>query len=213
MSVSVNRTTTEQPSNINPAEIKTLGLVLAGGESRRMGRDKGLLPFKGFPSLLHRQVRLMQQLPLDELVVSRHEKLDTPVDLGVPVLTDHNDQNHDGPLAGIHSAAYAYSNAETLLVLPVDLPLMDASSLDRLLKEGRQRNQTMTFEDEYLPLYLPLTDRVRTYLHDQLALVNSDKSIRGLLRFTQAQSLFPGSRTPLTNTNTEEEWRAAQQQS
>ncbi|MGB1090899.1 MAG: NTP transferase domain-containing protein [Oceanobacter sp.] len=197
-------------TDANKAPCKVLGLVLAGGESRRMGRDKALLPFKGFSSLLHRQVKLMQQLPLFELVVSRHERLQTPTDLGVPILSDHNDQQHDGPLAGLHSAAFAYPEADALLVLPVDLPLMDSSSMDRLLTEGIKRQVPLYFEDEYLPLYLPLTETIREYLADQLSMMASDRSIRGLLRANQAQTLIPKNQRALTNANTEAEWQATQ---
>ena len=85
-------------------------LILAGGKSSRMGRDKALLSINGQSLLAH-----MQQLAIDsgaaEVLVSRNQ----------PGFI--NDTEHQaGPLAGI-LAALAHCTTSQLLVLPVDTPL------------------------------------------------------------------------------------------
>ncbi|MFK4754634.1 MULTISPECIES: molybdenum cofactor guanylyltransferase [Oceanospirillaceae] len=188
-----------------------LGLVLAGGESRRMGQDKALLSVAGYPSLLHRQLALLQSLSLDACSVSRHRRHQTPTDLDVPVLSDSNSDNHEGPLAGIQAAALAWPEATAVLVLPVDLPFVCTASLQHLLEEGQRLRTAVYYENEYLPLYLPLHDALREDLCARITLAASDKSIRGLLRRENAVALPAPVDNTLTNTNTPEEWQASLQ--
>lgn len=188
----------------------TVGVLLAGGESRRMGQDKALLPMAGFATLLQRQLALLQSLPLDACSISRHRRHQTPTGLGVPILPDTNNEQHAGPLAGIQAAALAWPEASALLVLPVDLPFIRAETLQTLLDEGQRQHCAVYYENEYLPLYLPLHNTLRDDLNTRIALVSSDKSIRSLLRRQNAIALAAPLDNSLTNTNTPEEWQASQ---
>lgn len=187
----------------------TLGVLLAGGESRRMGQDKALLAIAEYPTLIHRQLALLQSLPVQGCVVSRHSRHQTPVNLPVPVLTDRNREQHEGPLAGIQAAAYAWPEATALLVLPVDLPFIRAEVLQRLLDEGQASGRAVYYDQQYLPLYLPLNDALRDDLNMRVELATADRSIKGLLRRVDAIALpLPDDPCVLTNTNTPEEWHA-----
>lgn len=104
-------------------------LLLAGGESRRMGREKATLEFRGQP-LWQRQLQLLQALgPKTILISARTVPGWVPDD--VEVLLD--DQPSRGPLSGL---AKALSRIETthLVVLAVDMPFMTASEFRRLLE-------------------------------------------------------------------------------
>jgi molybdopterin-guanine dinucleotide biosynthesis protein A len=102
-------------------------VILAGGQSRRMGRDKAWLPVKGQPLLL-RQIDLVRQLaPMEVFISGRPDTDYTP--LKYPVL--HDCFADAGPLAGIERALTAAS-APLLLVVAVDLPCMTASLLQQL---------------------------------------------------------------------------------
>lgn len=185
-----------------------MGLVLAGGESRRMGEDKGLLPFGDYPTLLHRQSALLHTLPLQRVMISRHQLLNTPNDLRKLVITDSNHTHHDGPLAGIYAAARAYPEATSLLVLPVDMPLMDQHSLASLLQEGASRRCTLHYEHEYFPLFLYLGEREREYLKQQLETATGNRSVHSLLHMADADVLPSPSASIFTNANTEDDWRS-----
>jgi len=183
-----------------------IGLVLAGGESRRMGSDKGLLPFERYPTLLHRQLSLLQRLPLQQVMISRHQLLDTPDDLRSCVISDSNQTHHDGPLAGIYAVARACPEATSLLVLPVDMPLMDQKSLSLLLETGLSQGCSLHYENEYFPLFLLLGKREREYLKEQLETATGNRSVHSLLHLTRAETLPSPSSTLFANTNTEDDW-------
>jgi molybdopterin-guanine dinucleotide biosynthesis protein A len=104
-------------------------VILAGGQSRRMGRDKAWLPLEGQP-LLARQMAAVRELDPVELFISGRTDTDYH-SLGCPVLTD--EFSDVGPLAGI-AAGLAAASAPLVLVLAVDMPDMTSAALRRLLE-------------------------------------------------------------------------------
>lgn len=79
-----------------------LGLVLAGGEGRRMGgRDKGLLPLGNRPMVAHVLERLMPQVACACISANRHPA--AYAELGVPVWGDAPAWQGMGPLAALAS--------------------------------------------------------------------------------------------------------------
>lgn len=102
-------------------------VILAGGKSSRMGRDKSLLEVDGQP-LLARMIQLARDMGADELFISGRADKDYSA-FGAPVLRD-NFQNA-GPLAGIETALRK-SSSPFLLVLAVDMPEMSADLLRQL---------------------------------------------------------------------------------
>ncbi|TYC89455.1 molybdenum cofactor guanylyltransferase [Novosphingobium sp. BW1] len=102
-----------------------LGVVLAGGQSRRFGTDKALARFAG-ESLLERAVAQLQAW-CDEVVVVGRE------DAPVPVLPDWPGPGM-GPLAGLagalrHGREQAFAS---VLSAPVDCPLLPEDLRARL---------------------------------------------------------------------------------
>ena len=131
---------------MSPAEPATVSvrfsaLLLAGGRSTRMGRDKALLPHpvSGLPLLAH-QAALLRSLPgFAELLLS------APAERGyelVGPLADARlvpDAAPDcGPLAGLAAGLSAASHPR-LLVLAVDLPFITSAWLDVLLAKASDR--------------------------------------------------------------------------
>jgi molybdopterin-guanine dinucleotide biosynthesis protein A len=108
--------------------MKFSAVILAGGKSSRMRRDKALLEVDRHP-LLTRQIRLARESGADEVFISGRAGSDYSA-FGVHVLMD-NFQNA-GPLAGIESAL-GKSPSPLLLVLAVDMPDMNADLLRRLV--------------------------------------------------------------------------------
>ena len=98
-----------------------LGVVLAGGEGRRMGRDKALVEVGGEP-LWKRQVRVLEGAGAGRIVLARRAG-QTPIDFPDCQLDAFADC---GPLAGIH-AALGIGGPSHVAVLAVDMPGIDAA--------------------------------------------------------------------------------------
>ncbi len=108
-----------------------MGLVLAGGRSRRMGQDKTQLTILG-QSLLMRTYELAVQV-CSETYISLRQGQDQPREPGIQSGTIIDDQYGEiGPLGGILSA-FDKQPGGPWLVLAVDLPCLDKNTLDFLL--------------------------------------------------------------------------------
>jgi len=107
-------------------------LILAGGQSKRMGRDKAWLETGGQP-LLARQIALARESGAREVFVSGRPGRDYSA-FGCPVLLDQFPDA--GPLAGIERGLDATSSP-LLLVLAVDLPGLKVELLQRLSAQCR----------------------------------------------------------------------------
>lgn len=99
-----------------PACEGTAGFVLAGGESRRMGRDKALVEFAG-ERLVERALRILREARIEARIAGAHADLEP----FAPVIPDVEPCR--GPLGGI-CAALAASAEQWAVFLPVDLPLL-----------------------------------------------------------------------------------------
>lgn len=102
-------------------------VILAGGKSARMGRDKALLETGG-QTLLARQIGLVREIGAAGIFISGRAGVDYST-FGCHVLED---EVHDiGPLAGIAHALDAVREP-LLLVLAVDMPNMNGNFLKKL---------------------------------------------------------------------------------
>lgn len=102
------------------------GIVLAGGRSRRMGRDKWSLTLNG-KTFLQMQVEKFRALGLEDILLSGGELPPLP---GTRVIGDRFPGQ--GPLAGLHACLSAAKHPAAL-VLSVDTPLAPIESLQALL--------------------------------------------------------------------------------
>ena len=111
-----------------PDSPAIVGVVLAGGDSSRMGRDKALLSLEG-RTLLSRSFSLLSTVCDRVVVADRGRGLE-------PDAESLADGPGHGPAAGILGAAGALPR-RALLVLACDLPHVSADLLRRLLREER----------------------------------------------------------------------------
>ena len=107
--------------------ISLSAVILAGGESSRMGRDKAWVEFDGQP-LIRRALHAVRSSGITDIFVSGRAGTDYSM-LRCPVLLDR--ESGSGPLAGIERALDT-TEAPLLLVLAVDLPRMTAGFLRKL---------------------------------------------------------------------------------
>jgi molybdopterin-guanine dinucleotide biosynthesis protein A len=105
------------------------GLVLAGGRSTRMQRDKATLPYQG-RNQLDRAMELLQARVAQAFVSVRPDQRQDPARARYAQVVDAHEGL--GPLAGI-AAAQAAQPGAAWLVLACDLPYLDAETISHLL--------------------------------------------------------------------------------
>lgn len=105
------------------------GLVLAGGASRRMGKDKGSVEYRGTPQA-RRAFALVAEHCERAMVSLRSEQSGLDSYAGLPLLTDKIEST--GPVAGIWSAMQEAPSA-AWLVISCDLPLLDGGGVEALI--------------------------------------------------------------------------------
>jgi molybdopterin-guanine dinucleotide biosynthesis protein A len=110
------------------------GLVLVGGESRRMGSDKALLSYDGKATQLERTASLLQSV-CPKVFVSQREQQPFPTPAGTEAIFDSVDEAR-GPLRGILSAMRIHPDAHWL-VLACDLPNLTTATLEKLIAAFR----------------------------------------------------------------------------
>lgn len=104
-------------------------LLLAGGRGQRMGgQDKGLLEWQGQPLIAHLQ-RKTRGLS-DDLIISCNRNQEKYAPFADQLVQDDID-DFPGPLAGIR-AGLAVARHAFVLVLPCDVPQIDAGLLDSM---------------------------------------------------------------------------------
>jgi len=114
---------------MNADREKVTGVVLAGGQGRRMGGvDKGLVPLRGRPMVEWVLERLRPQV--DELIINANQNAARYAAFGDPVFPD-DIGGFAGPLAGLH-AALARASHPLVATAPCDSPFLPADLVDRL---------------------------------------------------------------------------------
>jgi molybdopterin-guanine dinucleotide biosynthesis protein A len=160
--------------------------LLVGGESRRMGRDKATLVFRGKP-LWQIQLDLLRKLEPAEIFVSaRTDPSWRPPDAAfVP-----DDPPSRGPLSGL-AAVLRYIRTSYLLVLAIDLPFMNEAylrSLCHAIEPGRGALPMIGDRAEPLAAIYP----TEVYIDLVRALSGTDFSLQNLTnRLVKAGKLRP----------------------
>jgi molybdopterin-guanine dinucleotide biosynthesis protein A len=105
------------------------GIVLAGGQGRRMGGvDKGLQPLRGTPMIEHVLRRFSPQV--DEIVINANQNIERYAAFGHRVVSDQV-TGFAGPLAGLHAGLAAISQPLAVTV-PCDSPFLPSDLVARL---------------------------------------------------------------------------------
>ena len=104
-------------------------VILAGGRSRRMGRDKALLPFGGDSTLAEYQYRRLKRLFAHVYLSAKSDKF--PFD--APLIADEAPES--SPMIALASIL-RHTSEEGVLLLGVDMPFVPDKLIRRLLREA-----------------------------------------------------------------------------
>jgi Molybdopterin-guanine dinucleotide biosynthesis protein A len=185
------------------------GLLLSGGASRRMQRDKAQLAYAGEPQLL-RTWRLLEAVTERAFVSVRNEQRDDPLRAGLPQIVDRYDAI--GPAAGILSAQDMYPDA-AWLVLACDLPLLDETTLSSLIDARDPSADATAFTSRFDGLPEPLCALWEPSSHALLRQrVDTESYCPRKALMMSRVTLLPAPGDALDNINTPEEFAQMQRQ-
>lgn len=173
------------------------GVVLAGGRSSRMGRDKAHLAWRGRSLLAHACATLQAAGATSVIVSGRY-----PDYAAIP-----DTQPGLGPLGGLASVIEAVPDG-VLLVVPVDMPLLTPVLLQLLA--GHDTAAGAAYRDHILPMRLRVDDRCRTVVARLVSDPAARRSLRALHEALGGEFIPapPEHLAELINCNTPQQWEA-----
>lgn len=189
------------------------GLVLAGGHSSRMGRDKAALVHADGRTLARRTYDLLRQAGCSRVALSLRHEQEMPdgfSDAGaVEIIRDPAGASL-GPIAGI-LAGQRLQPAAAWLVVACDLPRLDLTTLRHLAASHQADEPFLAYRSEsdglpeplcalYGPAALPVLEQ---------ALADDFRCPRKVLIRNDCRLLAPVTPRALDNANTPEDWESA----
>ncbi|MFD1671886.1 molybdenum cofactor guanylyltransferase [Agrilactobacillus yilanensis] len=120
---------------------KPIGLILAGGHSRRFGTDKAL--YRPTPKALPQvqQMALILAPLVSQIFVSVNHHNQSAItklfanDNATTVLADQAPFVDQGPLSGIYATCHYLKTTTDFLMVPTDYPKLETATLNQLLKQ------------------------------------------------------------------------------
>ena len=178
------------------------GLILAGGQGRRMGGvDKGLVAFHGRPLVAHVRERLVGRVA--EVLINANRSQACYAPLADRVIEDA-EGGFQGPLMGIYSGLRAAATP-WLVVLPCDTPALPEGLVARLVAGLGDADIAVAYDGERLH---PVVALIRTALADDLAaaLAGGERKIdRWYARHAWRRVDFSDCPAAFANLNTDDE--------
>jgi len=183
------------------------GLVLAGGRSRRMRRDKAGLPYAGTPQL-ERAMQLLEPLISRCFVSVRADQLSDPQRAAHDTIADVKPDL--GPIGGIQAALQAFPD-RAWLILACDLPFLDAATLQRLIARRAPARLATAYRSSFdgLPEALCAIFEPRSRQSVEAWIEQGQRCPRALLAQSDVELLDAPEARALDNVNTAEQYAAA----
>ncbi|MFD2517477.1 molybdenum cofactor guanylyltransferase [Salinimicrobium flavum] len=176
------------------------GIILAGGKSSRMGKEKGLINFNGKPFVQY-IISALRPLVSKTLIISGNSDYD------VFKLERFEDIIKDaGPLAGIYTGLIQ-SKTDFNLVLSCDIPLIRTEVLELLIKaqDGKSDVFQIVGNGKHMPLIALYHRRCERIFYELLQ--NDERRLYVALNQCKVKNVVLNSEKDLltTNINTPEE--------
>ena len=191
---------------------KPMGLVIAGGESKRMGTDKGSLTYHEKPQRYHLYDMLTGSI--DSLcrtaLISCNSDQTTSIAKEYEVIEDLPEYQNIGPMAGLLSAFSKFPNND-FLVVGCDYPFITSEHLKIFIKSIKRESLAAAFyniDDKYEPLLAWYSKEAGPALYQYF----KDKrySLQGFLKDCRAEKYKPESEIVMKSVDTPEEFEKVQ---
>ncbi|OBJ49044.1 molybdenum cofactor guanylyltransferase [Mycobacterium sp. 1423905.2] len=191
-----------------PDAVSLAGVVLAGGESRRMRRDKATLPVPGGTTTLVEHVVGVVGQRCEPVFVVAAPGQALPK-LQVSVLRDELRGLGPLPATGRGLRAAAAAGARYAFVCAVDMPYLTSDLIDELAALADRTNAEVVLPWDGRSHYLAGVYRV-DLAERVAALVNGgERSMRALIEASDVQQIVVSDSGPLANINSPDDFRTA----
>lgn len=171
--------------------MRKAGVVLAGGQSKRMGCDKSQLTINGQTLLVHAQ-EILKSTGIKNIFISGHEGIS-------------DKYPNKGPLGGILTSLLSLQQFDCVTFIPVDMPFLTKNMLLNLIQE---QLPAAYFEGYNLPLMITNNAVIRQKIAEQIN--NNDLSLYKMLIQLEAKPLKHAlAKDVFINTNSPIEWQEA----
>ena len=184
---------------------RIVGLILAGGQGRRMGAEKALLPLAGQPLVSHVAARLAPQVVA--MAVSANGDPARFAALGLPVLPDLAGEAGEGPAAGLRAGLIwaGAQGADALVTVATDTPFLPADLVARLAEGESPAHATSAGRAHYTAALWPLPMQAGI----EAGFAAGERRLRVLLAAARAVA-FAAPDDPFANLNTPEDLARAE---
>lgn len=192
------------------------GILVTGGQSKRMGTPKQWLQFANRPLLMHSYDRL--STVCQEVVVITNDVREEDRMQSVGYATKRDVFANQGPLAGLHAGLVGMEPQQIVLLLACDMPFMRAEVLHDLvgqLKSDPHLQAVVPREEEggrLFPVCAAYRADVRTVAEEHLQ--HGENAMRRFLaklqvKYIRTERWANGSPDPFFNMNTPEDYERA----
>lgn len=184
-----------------------VGIILAGGEGRRMGyQNKGLLPLAGKPMIAHVIEKISTQV--DRIYISANDDLTQYRAFNLPVIKDEASWSNQGPLAGIASVLRQLSEDDIIQVVSCDGPMIPdnlVATLSAARIASDSEIKVVYPETGERGHYLYLQGQVKDLQEIEKVLAQKDFRIRALLAKLNAKAVLFTDEDAFLNCNSPED--------
>jgi len=189
------------------------GLILAGGQSRRMGGgDKCLMPLQGMPLIEHVSRKLSSKLP--NVLINTNADQQGFMFLDKDIKADVF-EGYAGPLAGVLTGmrwAEEVGGIKRIITAAADTPFFPDDYIERMITAAKHKEIVLASSDgRKHPVFglwnVSLADELQTFLE------NGDRKVMLFVqKFAhQIEEFAVGKIDPFFNVNTPEDWENAEQ--
>jgi molybdopterin-guanine dinucleotide biosynthesis protein A len=189
------------------------GIILCGGQSKRMGQPKAWLPFGG-ETMLQRVVRLLGEIVRPIVVVAAPGQ-DVPP-LPADIVTVRDEERGRGPLQGLAAGLSALrGRVEAAYLSSCDVPFLRPSFVRRMIELLDDRAICVPFVDGF---HHPLAAVYRVEIVNSVTQLLSENRLRPVFLFETASTRIVEARElidvdsdlqSLRNLNTPEDYEKA----
>ena len=198
-------------AELAPEAGSLAALVLAGGESRRMGRDKATLPLAGEPggttTLVEHVVGIVGQR-CEPVFVLAAPGQPLPA-LSVPVIRDELRGLGPLPATGRGLRAAAEAGSRYAFVCAVDMPFLTVDLIDDLARRAAETNAEVVLPWDGRSHYLAAVYRTDLAERVDALVAAGQRRMSALIEASDAQQVVMAESRALTNVNSAADLGAA----